>query len=283
MIAICPNPFRDTDLIVTGHVVELLENAGMVSVVFPLFTEGESLSFPQDLPISSLREQSGACTLAIVIGGDGTMLSAIRELHEAGVHIPLLGINLGSKGFMTALEPNELDQIVPVVRGNYEPSRRMMLDVILQRDGETIYSDFALNDAVLHGYGECVKLTAWCNGQRMTGFTGDGVILSTPTGSTGYSLSAGGPIVEPDAENIILSPICAHVMGSRTFVLDPERRITVKTELPHGRRAYLSVDGGPGIDLRDGDLLEVCKSEHYTVMADPGLRSFYETAYEKLR
>ena len=95
-------------------------------------------------------------------------------------------------------------------------------------------------------------------------------------------MSAGGPIVEPDAENIILSPICAHVMGARSFVLDPSRRVTVKTEMQHGRRAYLSLDGAPGVDLQSGDLLTVCRAEHVTLMADMGKKSFYELAFEKL-
>ena len=117
----------------------------------------------------------------------------------------------------------------------------------------------------------------------MTGFNGDGVILSTPTGSTGYSMSAGGPIVEPDAENIILSPICAHVLGARTFVLGPDREITVRTEKSYGRRAYLSVDGNFSADVNSGDLLIARRSAHHVLMADPGVKSFYEIAFEKLR
>ena len=158
-----------------------------------------------------------------------------------------------------------------------------MIDVALIRDGQEIYGDCALNDAVIHGYGDCVTITAWCSGQRMTSFTGDGVILSTPTGSTGYSMSAGGPIVEPDAENIILSPICAHVMGARSFVLDPAREIMIRTDISHGRRAYLSMDGNSSFDLENGDILRVRRSEHYALMADMGLKSFYETAFEKLK
>ena len=161
-------------------------------------------------------------------------------------------------------------------------SRRMMLDVKLIREGALIYSDCALNDVVLHGYGDCVKLTAFCQGDRITSYSGDGIIISTPTGSTGYSMSAGGPIVEPDAANIIISPICAHMMGSRSFVLNPGRRISVMAEKLHGRRAYLSVDGVFAMDLSNGDTVTVEKSEHYTLMADLGLRSFYEIAYGKL-
>ena len=281
MIALCPNPFRDIDLAFTRNVRLLLHDAGFETAVCPVFADDEPDVIPADIGTRRLSEVLDGCTLAVVIGGDGTMLAVARQL--GGVELPLLGVNLGTKGFMTSLEEENISLVVEAARGRYTLSRRMMLDVSLVRGGEEILSDCALNDAVIHGYGECVTITAWCNGQRMTGFSGDGVVLSTPTGSTGYSMSAGGPIVEPDAENIILSPICAHVMGSRTFVLDPAREIMIRTEKSHGRRAYLSVDGNSVFDIENGDLLRVRRSEHHTLMADMGLRSFYETAYEKLR
>lgn len=281
MIALCPNPFRDIDLAFTREVMRLLEEAGFESVVCPVFSEDEPEVIPKDIPTARIAGIAGDCSLAVVIGGDGTMLAVARQLH--GQELPMLGVNLGTKGFMTSLEPENIAYIVEAARGRYQLSRRMMLDVSLIRDGKPIYSDCVLNDAVIHGYGECVTVTAWCNGQRMTGFGGDGLILSTPTGSTGYSMSAGGPIVEPDAENIILSPICAHVMGSRTFVLGPDREIMIRTEITHGRKAYLSADGNPVIDLQSGDYLRVRRSEHRALMADMGLKSFYEIAFEKLR
>ena len=204
----------------------------------------------------------------------------MRALH--GLSVPLLGINLGTKGFMTALEPEDYRFTVKAAKGEMAISRRMMLDVALVRDGEVLYTDCALNDAVIHGYGECIQMTASCSGKVMTSFSGDGIILATPTGSTGYSMSAGGPIVEPDAANIILSPICAHRMVSRSFVLDPQRTVTVKAEKLHGRRAYLSVDGNSVADLANGDEIVVKRSAHETLMADMGLKSFYEMAFEKL-
>jgi len=183
---------------------------------------------------------------------------------------------------MTALEPEELSLIVKAAKGEYSISRRMMIDMKLMRQGQQIYEDRALNDVVVHGYGDCVNITAWCCGDKITGFSGDGIILSTPTGSTGYSMSAGGPIVEPDAENIIISPICPHIMGMRSFVLSPERTVTVRTEKLHSRRAYLSVDGNWTLDLENGDELVISKSPEYTLMAHMGIRSFYEIAYDKL-
>lgn len=281
MIALCPNPFRDLELSFTRNVMRLLHDTGFETAVCPVFADDEPEAFPQDIPVSRITDIADDCSLAVVIGGDGTMLAVARQLH--GHDLPMLGVNLGTKGFMTSLEQENILLIVEAAKGHYQISKRMMLDVTLIRGEQEICRDSALNDAVIHGYGECVSITAWCNGQRMTGFTGDGVILSTPTGSTGYSMSAGGPIVEPDAENMILSPICAHVMGSRTFVLDPNREIIIRTGISHGRKAYLSVDGNSVYDLENGDILRVRRSTHYALMADMGLKSFYETAFEKLR
>lgn len=281
MIALCPNPFRDLELSFTRNVMLLLHDAGFETAVCPVFADDEPEAIPSDIKAQKITDIAENCTLAVVIGGDGTMLAVARQLH--GHDLPMLGVNLGTKGFMTSLEQENISLIVEAARGHYQISRRMMLDVALVRAGKEIYTDCALNDAVIHGYGDCVTITAWCSGQRMTSFTGDGVILSTPTGSTGYSMSAGGPIVEPDAENIILSPICAHVMGARSFVLDPAREIMIRTDISHGRRAYLSMDGNSSYDLENGDFLRVRRSKHYALMADMGLKSFYETAFEKLK
>ena len=238
MIALCPNPFRDHELRITRKLDRMLREEGFETSICPVFAEEDPSALPEDLKYKALNSCADACSLAVVIGGDGTILVVVRTLH--GRSIPVLGINLGTKGFMTALEPENIELVLDAAKGKMKISRRMMLDVSLRRNGQIIYTDHALNDIVLHGYGDCIQMTAWCDGDTITSFSGDGIILSTPTGSTGYSMSAGGPIVEPDAQNIILSPICAHRMGSRSFVLDPRRTVVVRAEKLHGRRAYLS-------------------------------------------
>ena len=281
MIAVCPNPFRDLELHVTRQVLDILHREGKEAAVCPVFAEGAPEAVPAGIRTRRLEEVAGRCELAVVIGGDGTLLKVARELHH--LPVPILGINLGTKGFMCALEPADIALTAQAARGEYKLSRRMMLDVKLIRDGETVYTDCALNDAVLRGYVDCIQLTAWYGQARVIRYSGDGMVLATPTGSTGYSMSAGGPIVEPTAGSIILSPICAHMIGARSFVLDPSRTVTVKAERLHGRRAYLSVDGSPGVELVNGDLLKVSRSEHCTLMVDLGLRSFFDMAYEKLK
>ena len=281
MIAICPNPFRDKGCVLSQRVAALLNGHGYETCYCPVFADEGDAVLPKELQYGVLSQLADSCSLVIVIGGDGTILHAARQIHPHAV--PMLGINLGSKGFMANLEPEEYEYVLRAAKGDYKLSRRMKLDVSLYRAGVEICRDQALNDVVMHGYGDCIKITAMCNSNRITAFAGDGIILSAPTGSTGSSMSAGGPIVEPNAENIIISPICAHMMSSRSFVLSPDNVITVEMEKQHDRRAYLSVDGYSVTDLSGGDRLVVRRSESCTYMADLGLRNFYDIAFEKLR
>lgn len=281
MIAICPNPFRDIGCALSLNVQALLHGQGFETCICPIFSTDEDGVVPPQIHTRRLVDVAAACTLIVVVGGDGTILHVARQIHS--LNVPLLGVNLGSKGFMAALEPEEISYVLEAAKGNYTLSKRMKLDVSLMRGGEVLCRDQALNDVVMHGYGDCIKISASCNGNRITAFSGDGIILSTPTGSTGYSMSAGGPIVEPNAESIIISPICAHMMSSRSFVLSPGSLIEVDMDKQHGRKAYLSVDGNSVMDLAGGDRLLVRRSDSFTWMADLGLRNFYEIAFEKLR
>ena len=280
MIAICPNPYRDADLDYSRRALQMLSEEGFESIICPVFAEEGAEILPRDVSYHSLKELGDDCTLLIVIGGDGTILSVVRALR--GRSIPVLGVNLGTKGFMTALEAEDFNDILSAAKGRYRLSERMMLDVAIERGGETIYTDLALNDAVIHGYGECINITAYCNDDKMTAYSGDGVIVSTPTGSTGYSMSAGGPIVEPEAEAFILTPICAHSISAKPFVIGSQKTISITTEKLHTRRAYLSVDGNSVMDLCSGDRMIVRRSAHRTLMVRIHDKTFFETAYEKL-
>ncbi len=280
MIAICPNPYRDTDLHSTRRALALLEAEGKECAVCPVFAQGGEDILPEDIEYREIASLGDDCEMMIVIGGDGTILSVVRAL--GGRAIPILGVNLGTKGFMTALEADELDEIVRAVRGELRISERMMLDISIERDGEVIYSDLALNDAVIHGYGECINITAFCDNDRMIAYSGDGVIVASPTGSTGYSMSAGGPIVEPEAAAFILTPICAHAIGAKPFVIGTKKLISVTTEKLNTRRAYLSVDGNSVMDLASGDRMLIRRSEHSTLMARLKNKSFFEIVFEKL-
>ena len=279
-ILLCPNAHRDHGLESTLAIAAALREHGHDVRIAPFLSDGLENTWSPDIPTVTLPMALPGARLVVSLGGDGTILQLSRYLAGSGVLI--LGVNLGNKGFLAELEQTETDCILEVADGHYTVQTRMMLDLKLFRKGELVYEGSALNEAVVRASVSVVKLEAFSDGREITAFSGDGMIASTPTGSTAYSMAAGGPIVEPDAEAIILSPICAHAMASRSFVLGPGRKITVKAEKLHVRKAYLSVDGNWAVDLENGDVMVVRRSSHYTLMADLGLKSFYDIAYEKL-
>lgn len=279
-IVLCPNPERDIGLQMTLRVRKMLINAGHETVISPVFVHKPEGSAEISVKTVPLAESAKNAALLVCFGGDGTILKTARAVMKNPV--PILGVNLGHKGFMAELEPNEIELITEAANGQYVPISRMMLDVELIRGGELIYSDSALNDAVLCGTATTVKLSAYGDGCKITEYTGDGIILATPTGSTAYSLSAGGSLVEPTAKNILLTPICAHVITVRPFVLAPDRVVTVKICENKGKQIWLSVDGGELIPFLPDDILQVKMSQHRTIMAHLSGKSFYDIAFMKL-
>jgi NAD+ kinase len=189
---------------------------------------------------------------------------------------------MGSKGFMAEIEKEDIALIPKAVCGEYTIDRRMMLDVELRRDGSVIYSDFALNDVVVAGITKVIDLTLRGDGQIISHFSGDGAIVATPTGSTAYSMAAGGPIIEPCADNIIVTPICAHVLAAKAFVLASDRCVSVELGAVKANPAYLSVDGGGYLNLTSGDIVTVRKSTKETLLVHLSNRSFYKKVSEKL-
>ena len=274
-IVLSPNPYRDRGLVLTNRARELLERDGRETVIAPVFVD-----VPGDSNMVPLRRAAEDAELIISFGGDGTFLHVARQI--LGMRIPLLGVNVGTKGFMAGLEPEDIELVRRAAAGDFRESLRMMLDIELHRaDGEAI-RDCALNDAVVKSDVNCINLAVRADGTEITNFAGDGVIIATPTGSTAYSMSAGGPIVEPEAANIIITPICAHIMAAKSFVLAPERTVTITPERLRGRRAVLSVDGSEGIQLSSGDEVRARWSGNTVIMADMQVRSFYDTALNKL-
>lgn len=278
-VVLCPNPYKDKGLRVTQETRELLESAGFDVKISPEFMDSE---IPEDIggiETSELEEAINDAVLVVSLGGDGTIMHTARRL--IGYRVPILGVNLGTVGFLAELESGDLGRIITAAEGNFIPSPRMMLKVQLERDGETVFSDYALNDASIHGISQSMHLSVCGDGRRIMEFSGDGIVVSTPTGSTAYSMSAGGPLVEPTAENIILTPICAHALAMRSFVLTPDRVVTVKVGCPRTPHVLLSVDGGR-FDVLDGDVLHVRKSGYQTMLTHVGSKAFYDIVFEKL-
>ncbi len=276
-VAICPNVRRDRDFACTAAVVDLLHDEGCQALVSPVCGSGEPMP-PGTVDLDAALERA---ELLITLGGDGTILRIAPQIMVYDV--PLVGVNLGHTGFLTELDGGNIHLLKKAVEGQYHLVPRMMLDVEILRSGQSVYRDTALNDAVISGIVQNVHLTASGDGERILSFSGDGVIVSSPTGSTAYSLAAGGPLVEPGADAIVLTPICAHMLAARSFVLDPSRVVSVTPEdVGREKRCVLSVDGRGLVDLADGDTVLVTRSRHKLIMADLGTRSFYETAFQKL-
>ena len=220
--------------------------------------------------------------MLICFGVDGTILHAARDAiaHK----VPVLGVNMGSVGFMAELEHSELDLLSRVAEKKYTLEPRMMLDVVIRRGKDIVCRDLALNDAVITkgAVARVIDLDVSGDGVPIYDFSGDGVILSTPTGSTAYSMSAGGPIVEPTAENIIVTPICAHALHAKSLVLDRSRVVRVKIGRLSRKSAHLSVDGGRAFKLCSSDVVEVRRSKCVTQVVRLTQRSFYEIINQKL-
>ena len=237
---------------------------------------------PPGVALGSLDEELADAGVLVCFGGDGTILHAAHEANARG--IPVLGVNLGSIGFMAELEHGELSLLSRLAGGRFGIERRMMLDVCVRREGRVVFSEQALNDAVITKGAVARVLDLEVTGDRVTisSFAGDGLVVSTPTGSTAYSMAAGGPIVEPTAANIIITPICAHSLHAKPFVLDAGRSVGVRLTPGGKKTAYLSVDGGRAFRVGPGDWVECRRSRQTTQLVKLTGRSFYERINQKL-
>lgn len=280
-VILCPNPYRDAQLRIAKEAKRVLDEVGCPNVVCLPFRNQES---PEGygLTIEPLQQELRGADLIIAFGGDGTIL----HLSKTAAHrdIPVLGVNLGSLGFMAELESKDLSSLRDLCDGKYEVESHMMLDVSVQRDGRVIYSNLALNEALIArgNISRVIRLQIFTEQGKLVDVAGDGVIVASPTGSTAYSLSAGGPVVEPTARNFIVSPICAHSVHANAYVLSPERVITVQTEKNSYKPVLLSVDGGRAFSLRSGDSIEVRRSKFDTKLVRLSKRSFCEILQKKM-
>lgn len=278
-VILCPNPYKDKDFKVTFEVRDMLENAGYDVKISPEYLPGDSAISVIHPDFCELKDVVNGAVLVVSLGGDGTIMHTARRM--IGYMVPVIGVNLGTIGFLAELEDSDIVRLITAAAGNYIPSPRMMLKVKLERKGETVFKDYALNDVSIHGISQTIHVLACGDGRRIIEYSGDGLVVATPTGSTAYSMSAGGPIVEPTAENIILTPICAHALATRSFVLAPDRLVTVEVSRLRDRRAIVSVDGGD-FELEEGDILRIRKAEYQTMLAHVGHKAFYDIVYEKL-
>lgn len=282
-IILTPNPYRDKNFQTVRQAVEILKVAGFeVSLCLP-FEVDKNYDLPKDLRFHRLDRELHNADLLICFGGDGTILHMAKTATRHG--IPVLGVNIGTMGFMAELESSELQELRRLSSGDFTLDERMMLDVTVHRDRDIIFHDICLNDAVITkgAVARIVHLCVGCDGVQAMECGGDGIIVATPTGSTAYSLSAGGPIVEPDAHSILITPICSHDVGSRCMVTSENRVITVAMTKNARRNAYLSVDGGKALRMNMGDVATIRKSNLTTKLVRLKDRSFYDVVNMKFR
>ena len=282
-VVLSPNPYRDRGLKAAQAAEKILRSVGVETVMcLPFQVEGSGLELPKHIRFKSTQEELKSADMLICFGGDGTILHAAKDANAC--HVPVLGVNLGSVGFMAELEQSELSMLSRLAAGKYTIEARMMLDVAVRREGKIIYNDLALNDAAVTkgAVARVVDLEVYGDKVLISSFSADGVLISTPTGSTAYSMSAGGPIVEPTAENIIVTPICPHALSARSFVLSRGRTVSVKLGRMVRKTTYLSVDGGKAFRLNSGDVVEIRESKSKTQLVRVTGRTFYEILNHKL-
>ena len=271
------NIFKKPIIEIGLQVIQLL-NARQVRTI-AIGEEAEALGLAP-------TEKDDFCQMAqvvLVIGGDGTMLRAARTVY--GREIAILGINQGYLGFLTEIEVEQLaESFDQLLQGAYTVERRMMLTAQVYRNGVCIADVSALNDLVVTkgALSRIIKMELYLEDKLVEKYHGDGLIFSTPTGSTGYSLSANGPIVYPNMDLCIVTPICPHSLIARPLIFSPEHTLTLRLDA-NNAPAMLTVDGQNGVELKQGDWIQISKAEHDTYLLVLEKRNFFAVLREKLK
>lgn len=233
------------------------------------------------------RELPARSDIVVVLGGDGTLLAMAKAIAESGHDIPILAVNFGSLGFLTEItRPEIYDTLDTVISGKATYDLRMMLNAVANRAGEPLSSQMALNDVVFSrtALSRMIELDVSVGDQFVTSVKADGLIVATPTGSTAYNLSAGGPIVHPSMDALVLTPIAPHTLTNRPIVIPADREVRVKsTGTNAGDEVYVTVDGQTGFALSEGDEIAITKAERPIRLIRATSRSYFEVLRQKLK
>ncbi|WP_455234741.1 NAD(+) kinase [Thiogranum longum] len=227
---------------------------------------------------------AGNCDLAIVVGGDGTMLNAARSLASADV--PVLGVNLGRLGFLTDVSPHEMhERLDEIFAGRYEEDCRSLLHASVLRDGRTVSESDALNDVVIHKWdiARMIEIDTWIDGRFLNALRADGLIVSTPTGSTAYALSGGGPILDPALKALVLVPICPHTLSNRPIVVSDQAMIEIVVHGDESTKAQITCDGQVNFELLAGDRISIKRKDHALRLIHPQKHDHFDVMRKKLR
>lgn len=279
-VMICPNMDKPNILEAVLRTYDVIHKFGARCI---LASDASSLMLNRpDIALLSQEEGIKASDFVVVLGGDGTILSTSK--YAAKHNVPIIGVNMGHVGFMTELEFSEIDQIEKIFLDEYSIDSRMMLDIEVIRQDKIVFETVALNEVIITNGNQfrIINLIITADGVPVSSFRGDGVIIGTPTGSTAYSLAAGGPVIEPTAENISVTPVCAHALQAKSYVFAPEREICVSAKSLSGRPIYISADGEDGFELMPFDTVAVRKSSLTTRLIRVKGKSFYLVLKQKL-
>ena len=278
---IVTNRFKDPDGVNTRKIAHFLRSKGAECVC----QIEQEKAFNKTGSYSDVRLVPDNTECVIVLGGDGTLIQASRELSEKD--IPFIGVNIGTLGYLTDTDMSSFEETLEsLLRDDYEIDRRMMLDGCIYRGEERIFSDMALNDVVINRNGalRIIDFDIYVNGEYLNSFAADGVIVSTPTGSTAYSLSAGGPIVQPNAHLIMITPICAHTLTQRSIIFEQNDEIVIQMndnkKLSEERVA--TYDGESYCNVITGDRVVITRSDKTARLIKTSRISFLERIRNKM-
>lgn len=271
-VAVIPNEKAAGVCMSFERVCEALADLG-AEVVIPAHAE----QFPSSATDDAIRDSD----VTVALGGDGTIIHVAKRAARFGRAV--LGVNGGRLGFMAGLESNELEQLSALIQGNYTVEQRLMLDIEV-RDEQKTRTFHALNEAVISrgALSRLIELDVANHGEPVVNYQADGVIIATPTGSTAYSLSAGGPIVDPSVGCMVLTPICPHSLYARSYVFAPSAELNVKVVLPAETEAFLTLDGEEGIAISEQESIAVRASDVCARLIKIKLQSFYDLLSRKL-
>lgn len=248
--------------------------------VFPDKALAEDLGTLQGYPGGSIPAM---VNLIVVLGGDGTLISVARKVGD--LRTPILGVNLGSLGFLTEITLQEIFPVLEqVVRGDFTVSSRMMLDAVVRREGREVGRYRVLNDVVINkgALARIIDMEASVDDVYLTTFKADGLIISTPTGSTGYNLAAGGPIIYPDLDCLVMAPICPHMLTNRPIIVSDKAIIRVEVKF-QDQDVVFTADGQVGMPLQGGDVVEVRRSRSCTLLVKSPTKDYFQVLRTKLR
>jgi len=279
-IGVIANLDKPSAIEVAGEAVHYLH--GRITTLLLQNSLAEQLGYPD---LAAEDETLLETDVVIVFGGDGTMLASSRRC--ALTKTPMLGVNMGRFGFLTETLPEQLlPSLERLLAGHFEIEERLVLMCEIVRAGEVVGVDYALNDVVVaHGpLARVLHLATSVNNSYLTTYAADGIIVATPTGSTAYSLSAGGPLVHPEVQAMLLTPVCPHTLTTRTLLVPAQHTIQIQVERTDGDQVQVTVDGQRGLPLAPGDEVRVKASDHAArLVSRIGGASFYEKLQTKLR